>query len=72
MIKKGDFILMTDYRNSYDRYLKVGEVANVENEGRVEVKYEVRFGGNYIDYDDIEYFGKELSEQCRVLKFESR
>ena len=70
-IPKGTFILITDY-NEGDRYLKVGEITEVKVETHTDIKYTVVFGTDYkTGYDDIEVYGKELLDKCRILKFET-
>ena len=72
-IRKGDFILITDpYEGS--RYLKIGEVKDIEVYPNGDVKeYTVRFGYNYdTSEEDLDWYNYDLPEKCRVLLFETR
>lgn len=72
-IKQGDFILITDPRES-NRYLKIGEVTNIEFYLDGDVKeYTVRFGYNYeTSEEDLDWYNYDLTDICRVLQFETR
>ena len=72
-IKQGDYILITDPREG-SRYLKIGEVTNIETYPDGDVKeYTVRFGYNYdTSAEDLEWYKYDLPEICRVLQFETR
>lgn len=72
-IKQGDFILITDPRES-SRYLKIGEVTNIEFYSDGDVKeYTVRFGYNYeTSEEDLDWYNYDLTDICRVLQFETR
>lgn len=72
-IRKGDYILITDPREG-NRYLKIGEVISIETYPDGDVKeYIVRFGYNYdTSVEDLEWYGYDLTERCRVLQFEKR
>ena len=72
-IKQGDYILITDHREG-SRYLKIGEVINIETYHDGDVKeYTVRFGYNYdTSEEDLERYMYDLPELCRVLQFETR
>lgn len=72
-IRQGDFILITDPRES-SRYLKIGEVTNIEfyHDGSVK-EYTVRFGYDYdTSQEDLEWYNYELSDICKILQFETR
>lgn len=73
IIKQGDFILITDPRES-SRYLKIGEVTNIEFYPDGDVKeYAVRFGYNYdTSEEDLGWYNYDLTDICRVLQFETR
>lgn len=72
-IKQGDFVLVTDPRES-SRYLKIGEVINIEIYPDGDIKeYTVRFGYNYdTSEEDLDWYNHDLSDICKVLKFETR
>lgn len=72
-IRKGDFILITDPYEG-NRYLKIGEVTNIEFYPDGDTKeYTVRFGYNYdTSAEDLEWYNYDLLEKCRVLQFETR
>lgn len=70
MIKKGDFILIIDPRES-DRYLKIGEVIKIQTDNNDNIEeYTVRFGSNYdTGSDDLDWYGADLLEICKILQF---
>ena len=72
-IKQGDYILITDIMDK-NRYLKIGEVTNIETYPDGDVReYIVRFGFLYdIGVEDLELYKYDLPEKCRVLMFENR
>lgn len=72
-VREGDYILITDQRES-NRYLKVGEVINIEYDYDGDIKEcTVRFGYNYeTSEEDLSWYRYDLPEMCRVLKFEDR
>lgn len=63
MIKRGDYILITDYTK--DTYLQIGEVIDVKYypDGDVQL-YIVRFSNRLCEYD------YHLEYDCEVLMFE--
>lgn len=72
-IRNGDFILIIDpYEGS--RYLKIGEIKNIEVYSDGDVKeYAVRFGYSCdTSAEDLEWYNYDLPEKCRVLQFETR
>ena len=72
-IKQGDYILITDSREG-SRYLKIGEVTEIETYPDGDIKeYTVRFGYNYdTSAEDLSWYRYDLPEMCRVLQFETR
>lgn len=72
-VKQGDYILITDPRES-SRYLKIGEVVNIEYYSDGDVKeYTVRFGYNYdTSEEDLAWYQYDLPEISKVLQFETR
>ena len=71
-VKIGDYILVTNPRES--RYLKIGEVTDIEYYDDGDVKeYTVRFGYNYdTKVEDLERYRYDLPDRCRVLTFVDR
>lgn len=72
-IRQGDFILITDPMESI-RYLKIGEVINIEFYPDGDIKeYTIRFGYNYdTSEEDLDWYNYDLPGICRVLQFETR
>ena len=72
-IKQGDFILITDPRES-SRYFKIGKVTNIEFYPNGDIKeYTVRFVYNYdTSEEDLDWYNSDLLRICRVLQFEAR
>lgn len=72
-VKQGDFILITDQDIPF-RYLKIGEVTNIEYfpDGDI-MEYVVKFGEDpYSGKEDFQRYNYDLPYMCKVLKFETR
>ena len=65
-IQKGDFVLITDPRES-SRYLKIGG-----DDWAIGLKeYTVRFGSNYdTGKEDLDWYDSDFPKQCKILKFD--
>lgn len=73
MIKKGDYILITEPGEG-ERYLKIGEVVDIDYYSDGEIKeYTVRFGYNYdISAEDLSWYNPFYLEcSCKVLNFKN-
>ena len=73
VIKKGDYILITEPREG-ERYLKIGEVVDVDYYSDGDIKeYTVRFGYNYdTGNQDLSWYNpSDLQYSCKVLNFKN-